>query len=118
LVAVHVALGPVVGPLGRVAEGGRNWEGFSPDPYLTGDLAAQTVLGMQQSVITSLKHFIVYEQETNRMPSGSNASYSANLDDQTMHELYLWPFQDAIRAGTGCVMCRYVAALGKCLTIL
>lgn len=32
----HVILGPVSGPSGRVALGGRNWEGFSPDPYLTG----------------------------------------------------------------------------------
>lgn len=32
---VTVALGPVAGPLGRAPEGGRNWEGFSPDPYLS-----------------------------------------------------------------------------------
>lgn len=32
----NVILGPVAGPLGRSAYGGRNWEGFSPDPYLTG----------------------------------------------------------------------------------
>ena len=39
---VHVALGPVVGPLGRVAKGGRNWEGFSNDPYdATHDLEKQ-----------------------------------------------------------------------------
>lgn len=53
---VHVALGPVVGPLGRVAEGGRNWEGFSNDPYLCGTLAADTVTGIQSvGVITSTK---------------------------------------------------------------
>lgn len=34
-------------------------------------------------------------------------AYSANLDDQTMHELYLWPFQEAIRAGSGNIMCSY-----------
>jgi beta-glucosidase-like glycosyl hydrolase len=32
---VTVQLGPVAGPLGRSPEGGRNWEGFSPDPYLS-----------------------------------------------------------------------------------
>jgi len=32
---------------------------------------------------------------------------SSNIDDRTMHELYLWPFQDAIRVGAGSVMCSY-----------
>lgn len=53
---VNVALGPVVGPLGRIAEGGRNWEGFSNDPYLCGALAAEHILGAQSTgVITSVK---------------------------------------------------------------
>lgn len=34
-------------------------------------------------------------------------SYSSNIDDVTMHELYLWPFADAVRAGVGSVMCSY-----------
>lgn len=52
----NVALGPVVSPLGRVAVGGRNWEGFSNDPYLCGSLAFETVLGIQEmGVITSTK---------------------------------------------------------------
>lgn len=38
LKGAHVILGPVAGPLGRSGYGGRNWEGFSPDPYLTGVL--------------------------------------------------------------------------------
>lgn len=46
---VNLLLGPVVGPLGRVVEGGRNWEGFSTDPYLTGALAYETVIGVQSS---------------------------------------------------------------------
>lgn len=33
---IHVALGPFIGPLGRVARGGRNWEGLGADPYLAG----------------------------------------------------------------------------------
>ena len=55
---VHVALGPVVGPLGRMARNGRNWEGFASDPYMAGRLGAVTVMGMQESVIASAKHFI------------------------------------------------------------
>ena len=104
---VNVALGPVVQPIGRVVENGRNFEGFGADPYFQGILGAQTVRGMQESVITSVKHYIAYEQETNRNPTGSQASTSANIDDQTIHEVYLWPFQDLIYAGAGCVMCSY-----------
>ncbi|KAF2771068.1 putative beta-glucosidase [Teratosphaeria nubilosa] len=104
---VNMALGPVVGPIGRVGEGGRNWEGFSNDPYLAGTLTGLTVQGLQESVIACTKHFIAYDQETNRNPDGYNASVSSNLDDKTMHELYLWPFQDAVHAGTGSVMCSY-----------
>jgi hypothetical protein len=53
---VNMILGPVVGPLGRVALGGRNWEGFSTDPYLSGILVSESVKGLQsQKVATSLK---------------------------------------------------------------
>ncbi|OIW32664.1 glycoside hydrolase family 3 protein [Coniochaeta ligniaria NRRL 30616] len=105
---VNVALGPVVGPLGRIAVGGRNWEGFSNDPYLCGSLAAETVTGIQSTgVITSTKHFIANEQETNRNPSGNVSAVSSNIDDKTMHELCLWPFQDAVHAGSGNIMCSY-----------
>ncbi|KAI1503492.1 glycoside hydrolase superfamily [Biscogniauxia marginata] len=105
---VNIALGPVVGPLGRIASSGRNWEGFSNDPYLCGALAADTVKGIQSvGVATSTKHFILNEQETNRNPEGDVESVSANIDDKTIHELYLWPFQDAVKAGTANIMCSY-----------
>ncbi|KAL2825366.1 putative beta-glucosidase M [Aspergillus cavernicola] len=109
---VNVALGPVVGPLGRIARGGRNWEGFSHDPYLSGLLAADTIKRHhQRGVITSLKHFILNEQETNRNPFANTTpqveAVSSNVDDKTMHELYLWPFQDAIKAGSANIMCSY-----------
>ncbi|XMA10168.1 hypothetical protein WAI453_002959 [Rhynchosporium graminicola] len=110
---VQIALGPVVGPIGRVAEGGRNWEGFSNDPYLCGVLAAETVRGIQENgVAASTKHFIGNEQELNRNPSTNSQrqkveSISSNIDDKTLHELYLWPFQDAVKAGTGNIMCSY-----------
>lgn len=52
----NIALGPVVGPLGRTAASGRNWEGFAADPYLCGQLAFETVVGTQsQGIITSVK---------------------------------------------------------------
>jgi beta-glucosidase len=82
---VDVQLGPVAGPLGRVPEGGRNWEGFSPDPVLTGVAIAEAIKGIQdQGVVACAKHFILNEQEHFR------EQLSSNLDDKTMHELYLW----------------------------
>lgn len=112
---VDMQLGPVAGPLGRAPAGGRNWEGFSPDPYLTGLMFAESIKGIQSAgVMTSAKHFIAYEQEHFRQSQeaknwGFNVteSVSANLDDVTLHELYLWPFADGIRAGATTVMCSY-----------
>ncbi|KAJ5085989.1 hypothetical protein N7532_010760 [Penicillium argentinense] len=110
---VQVALGPVVGPLGRITTGGRNWEGSSNDPYLDGVIGAETVRGLQsQGVISSVKHFIANEQELYRNPTVNSenetvASLSSNIDDKTMHELYLWPFQDALKAGAANIMCSY-----------
>lgn len=99
---VHVLLGPVAGPLGKFAQGGRNWEGFSPDPYLTGIAMDQTIVGMQASgVQATAKHFILNEQELNR------ETMSGTVDDRSMHELYLWPFADAVHAGVASVMCSY-----------
>ena len=109
----HVALGPVAGPLGRSPYGGRNWEGFSPDPYLSGVALEETVTGMQTAGIQACtKHYIGYEQETQRNPSiATNGetieAVSSNIDDRTMHEMYLWPFANAVRAGTASIMCSY-----------
>ncbi|KAI0520874.1 glycosyl hydrolase family 3 N terminal domain-containing protein [Xylaria bambusicola] len=99
---IDVLLGPVVGPLGRDPAGGRNFEGFGPDPYLAGVAVAETVKGTQGAgVVASVKHFILNEQEHFR------GGISSNIDDKTMHEVYLWPFADAVRAGVGSVMCSY-----------
>ncbi|KAI7151876.1 putative beta-glucosidase [Hortaea werneckii] len=113
----NVLLGPVGGPLGRIARGGRNWEGFSNDPYLSGQLIAPTVTGIQESVIACVKHWLFNEQETNRNPFAfgflgyfGNQAVSSNVDDRTTHELYMWPFQDALAAGAGSVMCSYQRA--------
>ncbi len=99
---VHVQLGPVGGPLGKNAQGGRNWEGFGADPYLSGVGMAQTIQGMQSSGVQACaKHYILNEQELNRQ------SMSSDIDDRTFHELYLWPFSEAVYAGVAAVMCSY-----------
>lgn len=112
---ITVLLGPVAGPLGRMPAAGRNWEGFSPDPVLTGVGMAETVKGTQDAgVVACAKHFIGNEQEHFRQVGEARGygfdiseSLSSNIDDKTMHELYLWPFADAVRAGVGSVMCSY-----------
>ncbi|KAI5795683.1 glycoside hydrolase family 3 protein [Geopyxis carbonaria] len=109
---VHVLLGPSMGPLGRMPAGGRNWEGFGPDPYLQGVAAAQTIRGIQDAgVIATAKHFILNEQEHFRQLEEWDGLegdvISSNVDDRTMHEMYLWPFADSVHAGVGSVMCSY-----------
>ncbi|KAF1948441.1 avenacinase [Byssothecium circinans] len=108
----QVILGPVIGPLGRSPYGGRNWEGFSPDAYLSGVLVEETVQGMQSvGVQACTKHFIGNEQEIQRNPSRVKGTtveaISSNIDDKTMHETYLWPFANAVHAGTASIMCAY-----------
>lgn len=99
---VNVQLGPVSGALGKIPEAGRNWEGFSPDPYLSGISMFETIVGMQEGGVQACaKHYILNEQELNR------TTISANSDDRTMHELYLWPFADAVNAGVTSFMCSY-----------
>lgn len=99
---VHVMLGPSAGPLGKIPEGGRNWEGFSPDPYLSGEGMRATIEGMQSAgVQATAKHWILNEQELNRNTMSSQA------DDRTVHELYAWPFMDAVKADVAAFMCSY-----------
>jgi len=99
---VHVLLGPVAGALGKIPHGGRNWEAFGSDPYLTGIAMSETIEGIQsEGVQACAKHYIANEQEFNR------ETMSSNVDDRTMHELYLWPFADAVHSNVASVMCSY-----------
>jgi beta-glucosidase-like glycosyl hydrolase len=102
----------------RNARHGRNWEGFGADPYLSGENAFYYVQGLQdQGVVATAKHYICNEQETHRSSDTSrnvgwsdatdSVPYSANLDDKTIHEMYLWPFASSVAAGVGSVMCSY-----------
>jgi beta-glucosidase len=112
---VDMQLAPVAGPLGRAPQQGRNWEGFSPDPYLTGIMFGESIKGIQSAgVMATAKHFIAYEQEHFRLPYESaefgfnnTKGYTSNLDDVTMREVYMWPFANGIRAGAAAVMCAY-----------
>ena len=111
LKGVNVALGPSMGPLGRMPAGGRNWEGFGPDPVLAGIAAAETIRGIQdEGVMATAKHYVANEQEHFRQPGPEwdiEYAISSNIDDRTLHELYLWPFQDSVKAGVASVMCSY-----------
>jgi beta-glucosidase len=107
---INVYLGPSVGPLGRKPRGGRNWEGFGADPVLQAFGGALTIQGVQsQGVIATLKHLIANEQEQYRMYNPFQPGISSNVDDRTLHELYLWPFAEGVRAGTGSIMIAYNA---------
>ncbi|KAI8992753.1 beta-glucosidase [Trametes punicea] len=98
---VHVALGPMMN-MGRIAQGGRNWEGFGADPFLSGEAAYETVLGLQQGGVQACaKHYINNEQEHFRTQE------SSNVDDRTEHEVYVHPFMRAVQAGVASVMCSY-----------
>lgn len=97
--------GPVSSPLGRVPLGGRQPEGFSPDPYLNGIATGLSIAALQsKGVIATGRHFLLNEQETNRSADAATR-YSSNADDKTIHEIYAWPFADAVKAGMMSVMC-------------
>ncbi|KAI0651675.1 beta-glucosidase [Trametes meyenii] len=98
---VHVALGPMMN-LMRAPAAGRNWEGGGGDPFLSGELAFETVTGIQSvGVQACAKHYINNEQEHFRDSS------SSNVDDRTEHELYSYPFLRSVQANVASVMCSY-----------
>jgi len=99
---LHVLEGPGVN-LARVPQGGRNFEYFGEDPFLTGTMAVAEIRAMQKhGVIAMAKHFIANDHETNR------TTENAIVADRALHELYLLPFEMAVRDGkVASVMCSY-----------
>jgi beta-glucosidase len=88
---VNVLLGPGVN-IKRSVLGGRNFEFFSEDPVLSGELGAAFINGVQsKGVGTSLKHYVANNVETMRMWMNSDA------DKRTLHEIYLTPFEIAVK---------------------
>lgn len=99
---VAVILGPGA-TMKRSPVCGRNFEYFSEDPYLSGQMAASHIQGVQSKHVgTSLKHYFANNQEQRRM------SVSANMDERTMREIYLASFEGAVKVGKPwTVMCSY-----------
>ncbi|HHW90165.1 MAG TPA: glycosyl hydrolase [Clostridiales bacterium] len=99
---VDIILGPGTN-IKRSPLCGRNFEYFSEDPYLAGMMSASFIKGVQnQGVGTSIKHFAANNQETYR------AIISAEIDERTLHEIYLKPFEIAIKqTQPWTVMCSY-----------
>jgi len=100
--AVAVVLGPGIN-IKRSPLCGRNFEYLSEDPVLSGVLGAAMIHGVQsQGVGTSLKHYAVNNQETDRL------RVSAEVDERTLREIYLAGFERAItQARPWTVMCAY-----------
>ena len=89
----HVLLAPTVN-LHRTPVGGRTFECYSEDPELSGALAAAYVRGVQSNdVAVTVKHFVCNDTEVERM------SVVVAVDERTLRELYLRPFERAIKEG-------------------
>ncbi|MTI58975.1 MAG: glycosyl hydrolase [Firmicutes bacterium] len=105
---VSILLGPGAN-IKRSPLCGRNFEYLSEDPYLTSEMAASYIEGVQnQGVGTSLKHYAVNNQEHRRM------STSAEVDERTLREIYLSAFETAVKESQPwSVMCAYNRVNGE-----
>jgi beta-glucosidase len=94
---IDVSLQPFVN-IDRDLEFGRGYNTFGEDPFLSGELAAAQIEGIQsQHIMAQVKHFVGYDSD----------GTSTLIDDQTLHEVYVAPFNAAIKAGVSSIMCSY-----------
>ncbi|HTV10531.1 MAG TPA: glycoside hydrolase family 3 C-terminal domain-containing protein [Acidimicrobiales bacterium] len=106
--SARVLLAPTVN-LHRHPLWGRNFEAFSEDPFLTGRLAVAYIQSAQaEGVIATVKHLVCNETEYERR------SCSSEVDERTLRELYLLPFEMAVRTGRAqAVMTSYNRVNGR-----
>jgi len=99
---VGVLLGPGIN-IKRSPLGGRNFEYYSEDPLLSGELASAYVRALQAGGVgASLKHFAANDQETDRM------TISSDVDERTLREVHLSAFERVVTdAAPATVMCSY-----------
>ncbi|WP_339265403.1 glycoside hydrolase family 3 C-terminal domain-containing protein [Paenibacillus sp. FSL W8-0187] len=99
---VELLLGPGIN-MKRTPLGGRNFEYYSEDPCLTGELGAAFINGLQsKGVGASLKHFACNNQEFEKMVT------SSEVDERTLREIYLSAFERIIKkSDPWTVMCSY-----------
>jgi len=94
---IDVSLQPFVN-IDRDLEYDRGYNTFGEDPFLTGEIGAAEIKGIQsQHVMAMVKHFVGYDSDGD----------STWIGDQTLHEVYVAPFDAAIRAGVAAIMCSY-----------
>ncbi len=103
---VDWVLGPTIN-IHRSPLGGRHFECFSEDPTLTGDLAHGYVRGLQDNgVAATPKHYVANDSETDRF------TVDIVVDERTLREVYLVPFERTVEAGTWTIMSSYNSVNG------
>jgi beta-glucosidase len=94
---IDVSLQPFVN-IDRDLEFGRGFNTFGEDPFLTSVMGAEEIKGIQaQHEMAMVKHFVGYDSDSGNI----------FIDDQTLHEVYLAPFDAAVKAGVSSIMCSY-----------
>jgi len=94
---IDVVLQPFIN-IDRDITFGRGYNTFGEDPFLSGLMGAAQIRGAQaQGVMAQAKHYVAYDSD----------SYNIFVDQQTLHEVYVAPFAEAVKAGVSSIMCSY-----------
>ncbi|MGW6026226.1 glycoside hydrolase family 3 C-terminal domain-containing protein [Streptomyces sp. NPDC055099] len=107
---VHAVLAPTLN-LHRTPLGGRHFECLSEDPELAARTGAALIRGVQRhGVAATAKHYVANDSETERL------TLDVRVDERTLREVYLVPFEAAVRAGVWLVMSAYNGVNGTTMT--